>query len=318
MDRQRRHLLQAALAGALGVALPGLTTARPDLTRTMGTTLADRGSAFYRFQDLRLSSMDRQRHYRVWIAEPKHPAPAGGHPALFMLDGNAVISRLRETWLGQIQDGTPPVLVMIGYDTDLLFNGAARQYDYTPAAPGEHEIHDPRRADRRGGGAARFLEWIDTTLTPRVATLAPINPARASLWGHSYGGLFTLFALCTRPAAFHQYFPTSPSLWWAGGLINLYLKALAAHAPTPPAEVWLCRGNEEGRRTDDLDEQQWAAAKRRANRDFNRFAGRLDQVPALRVRHRLYDGQGHGGMFSASLPETLRLAAGLPPALDWH
>ncbi|MDI5424934.1 homocysteine S-methyltransferase family protein, partial [Salmonella enterica subsp. enterica serovar Kentucky] len=40
-------------------------------------------------------------------------------PVLYMLDGNAVMDRLPETLLKQLADHSPPVIVAIGYQTNL-------------------------------------------------------------------------------------------------------------------------------------------------------------------------------------------------------
>ncbi len=315
MDPQRRYLCQALLSGAL--LSPLVAAARPDMTRTMGTTLADTGVPGYRFESRTFAGAPGRRRHRVWLAIPEGPPPPNGFPALYLLDGNAVLSRLRREWLAELNAGSPPVLVMIGYDTDLLFDGEARHYDYTPAPEGHGSVRDPRRPDREGGGAAAFLERIESAMTPWVAETVPLDPDRKALWGHSFGGLFTLFTLCTRANAFRRYLPVSPSLGWADGLLKDAVAALAASPPPRPTTVWLCRGTEEIRLRDDTSAEQAERLKNNANADFLRFSGAVDKVPRVQAYHRLYPGLGHGPMFSAALPESLRLAAGLTPDPAW-
>lgn len=50
-------------------ATPAL--AQPDLSRTIGSTVADRASASYAFSALQLTAADGQRRYRIRIAVPK-------------------------------------------------------------------------------------------------------------------------------------------------------------------------------------------------------------------------------------------------------
>ncbi|AFT71110.1 putative hydrolase of the alpha/beta superfamily [Alloalcanivorax dieselolei B5] len=316
-DQQRRRFLQAALAGACVATLPGAVLARPDMTRTMGTTLADTGLAGYRFESRTFAGAEGRRRHRVWLAIPEGTPPPAGFPALYLLDGNAVLSRLRPEWLTTLGTDTPPVLVMIGYDTALLFDGDARHYDYTPASAGKTPAPDPRHPQRQGGGGAAFLQRIESGITPWVMDTAPVNPDRKALWGHSFGGLFTLFALCTRPDAFRTYLPVSPSLGWADNVLRHYLKGLASRPPQHTRQVWLCRGSEEVRATPDMTPEQVTRRKTRATRHFIRFAADLNRIPRTQVRHRVYPGQGHGPMFSTALPEALRLAAGLAPDQDW-
>ena len=39
-----------------------------------------------------------------------------------------------------------------------------------------------------------------------------VDPSRRTLWGHSFGGLFTLYALLARPGSFARYAAISPSI----------------------------------------------------------------------------------------------------------
>ncbi len=146
---------------------------------------------------LRFVSADGQRHYRVRVAVPKTPAPAGGFPALYLLDGNAALMELDEAALErQRAGGHAPVLVFIATDNDLRIDSAARSYDYTPA-PADGAQEDA--LGRRSGGADAFLALIVDRVRPAVARLVALDTARQTLWGHSYGGLFALHALFARP-----------------------------------------------------------------------------------------------------------------------
>ncbi|MBF3166256.1 ferric enterobactin esterase PfeE, partial [Pseudomonas aeruginosa] len=69
------------------------------------------------------------------------------------------------------------------------------------------------------GGADAFLDLLRDGMRPAVAAQAPLDTARQTLWGHSYGGLLVLHALFTRPGEFARYAAASPSLWWRDGAI---------------------------------------------------------------------------------------------------
>ena len=88
--------------------------------RPLGPNIADKGSVFYHFSATSFDSVDGTRHYRVWTAVPNTTAPASGYPILYMLDGNAVMDRLDDELLKTIVRKTPPVIVAVGYQTNLL------------------------------------------------------------------------------------------------------------------------------------------------------------------------------------------------------
>ena len=66
------------------------------------------------------------------------------------------------------------------------------------------------------GGAAVFLDFMEKELVPYVETHYPVTNFR-TLIGHSYGGLFTIYALSERPTLFHYYLAIDPSMDWSGG-----------------------------------------------------------------------------------------------------
>ncbi len=110
---------------ALVTLLSGLTLiwnahafAKPDM-QPLGPNIADKGSAFYHFSVNSFDSADGSRHYRVWTAVPNKAAPASGYPILYMLDGNAVMDRLNDDLLKQLAEKSPPVIVAVGYQTNL-------------------------------------------------------------------------------------------------------------------------------------------------------------------------------------------------------
>ena len=75
--------------------------------------------------------------------------------------------------------------------------------------------HDTERGIAR---VERLLSWnfIENELIPHVEANYPVTQFR-TLIGHSYGGLFTLFALAERPALFNYYLAIDPSMNWSGG-----------------------------------------------------------------------------------------------------
>jgi len=206
---QRRPRLPTWLALALLLLLL-CAQARP-VDDPMDASVLARPGQGYTFSDLRLDSVDGARHYQVWIARPKTPAPANGYPVLYLLDGNAALGALNAALLDDLaRRPQPPVLVAVGYSGGKRLDGPGRAYDYTPTAP-----TSDRFRQMATGGADVFLAWLLERLEPAVARQVPLDHTRRTLWGHSLGGLFVTHALLTRPDAFAQGYAASPSLWWS-------------------------------------------------------------------------------------------------------
>lgn len=165
---------------ALAMSTPAFAQVQPE--QLMDSTLLQRQDLAYRFSHLDMDSQDGQRHYRLWVGEPKRPAPATGHPVLWMLDGNAAIGALQPRQLEQLAAGQAPVLVAIGYQTDQRIERNARTYDYTPNVPGLAEQRDPL-SGQPSGGIDAFLDLLEQRMRPMVAGVAAIDPHRQTLWG---------------------------------------------------------------------------------------------------------------------------------------
>lgn len=304
-------LLSAAALAAPVVAQP---QPQPDLARRIGSTVADSGAPGYRFQTFRLDSADGLRHYRVRVAAPESAAPAEGFPVAYLLDGNAALMEVDAALLGDLaQSPRPPVIAFIAHDNDLRIDADARAFDYTPRRPGGEQAQQDAIGGRRNGGADAFLELIEADIAPRVAAMAKIDPARRALWGHSYGGVFVLHTLFTRPQAFSVYAPVDPSLWWGEGYL---LREQEQARPTADAALWLAtgRGGAGSERTPPPGrDPQAVEAMRRARQSVPADAvlGLVEREKArgVPVEHVVLDGLSHGQTLGASLPLFLRQLA---------
>jgi predicted alpha/beta superfamily hydrolase len=310
--------LWISLLLCLGIAAP--VQAKPDLTEKLGPTIADRGSAFYRFETLEMPSADGARHYRIWIGVPKRPAPRIGYPVIYLLDGNAAMGALNEQRLAELDEQGPPVLVAIGYATDLRFDVVARAYDYTPPMPGVEKVIDDLSRDRQGGGADQFLDLLEQRIKPAVAERAPIDRSHQTLWGHSYGGLLVLHTLFTRPQSFQTYASADPSLWWQKGFILGEEKAFNSRENRPKRLLLMHGEAPAGGGTpppgvDDKVVQARREAQAAVPPDaIPQLAARLARLPGMQVGYRAFPGMDHGPLLPVSLDLALQLALGKTPA----
>jgi len=68
------------------------------------------------------------------------------------------------------------------------------------------------------GGAKDFLEFFKTELMPYVNINYPTK-GEDILLGHSFGGVFAMYALLEEPQLFEAYLPGDPSFWWDDGVM---------------------------------------------------------------------------------------------------
>lgn len=178
-----------------------------------------------RTQSFRLNS-NTGREFQIYVIRPAEPPPAGGYPTVYFLDADASLGMMVATARALEQAGrTDPVaLVGIGVprdgDLDAWYKrvGLDRSYDYTPPVAAE-ALGAMNPGGTAGGGAPQLLDLLERQLMPEVAARIPVDPRRRILTGHSYGGLFTLFALLERPGLFAGYMISSPSIWYGDGAV---------------------------------------------------------------------------------------------------
>ena len=126
------------------------------------------------------------------------------YPVMYMTDGDAHLAHTSGTIDFLVRNGRISDMILVGIpNTD-------RTRDLTPAkATGPNATQFPT-----AGGADNFLKFIETELIPQIEKTYRVQPYRI-LAGHSFGGLFTVHALITRPELFNSYIAVSPSLQWA-------------------------------------------------------------------------------------------------------
>lgn len=167
-------------------------------------------------REYRLPSRHTGKTYRIQVAAVG-PAPAQGYPVLYLLDGDAFFPvaamAAQGMWMRAEENRAVPMLVVgVGYSDKDFLDLAARAEDYTPPSDDYSQTGD--RLSRRFGGADAFHRFLTEELRADLARRFPLNLRQQHLFGHSYGGLFSLYSLMKYPSAFRNRLAASPSVWW--------------------------------------------------------------------------------------------------------
>ncbi len=181
------------------------------------------------------NSAINQRAYRLMVSIPAKPAPAGGHPVVYLIDGNLHFgitvdtARIQACW----PDVNDPVVVGIGYATDSVATALkVRMKDLTsPITPerlAQGWLGKMGSKVEELGGMDEYLRVIDEEVKPRIEALTAIDRSQQTLMGHSLGGLTTLHALFRRSASFRHFIAVSPSIWWNDRAVLAHEAAFAA------------------------------------------------------------------------------------------
>lgn len=247
--------------------------------------LFDKPQPAHKLDDRIVDLVDGSR-YRLFRAIPKSPPPPDGWPVLWLTDGNAYFDRIEAELLSEF----PGLMIVgVGYDTDLPFLVEARARDYTPPPLRP----DPRKPERILGGADVFLDRVKGPLRKLAEHGLRIDPKRRTLAGHSYGGLFAIYARGQK-SGFSRYCAASPSLWLDPDL---------PPRGTPPLTIFAGDHEREQRSAGDLNKPTLQVPSQ--TRDYVDAAQKAGQQVNLII----LPGLQHGATLAGALPDTLAIAA---------
>lgn len=189
------------------------------------------GKSYFIHSDI----LSEDRPYIVYTpdnySEDKDPVSV-----MYLLDGDGhfhhtsgIVSYLQE------RNRIPDMMIIA------IPNTGERTRDLTPAIELDEES---KKNMPMAGGADKMLEFISTELIPHIEEQYNTNDYKM-LVGHSFGGLFAVNTLLTKPELFDSYIAISPSMWWDKQ--NLYIKAQEFFKDKPELDAYfyMTMGNED-------------------------------------------------------------------------
>jgi len=172
---------------------------------------------------------------------PDYDGTNNEYPLIIGLDGDNEFETMSGIVSNEINQGNIPdvIFVGIGYGSEKL-NDEKRNRDYTPTITEDYDI---------SGGAADFYEFIQVELIPQLEDTYAINPFNTkTLMGHSFGGLFTLFALFQEREnnPFNKFIPVASSFWYDSGVLFEFEENYAQAHDDLAVKVYTTMGSLEG------------------------------------------------------------------------
>lgn len=227
-----------------------------------------------------LTSREIGQTYDLFIRLPDDYATSEkSYPVLYVLDGwhfpfvaflannNIYSEKMR-----------PVIMVNLAYPANV-----------NPMIPRARDFTPTKHArESNSGGAAAFLAFLADQVIPYIDKTYRTVPTDRGLLGHSYGGLFALYALEQRPALFQRIVAASPVVDWDNRVLfqsaRERLKSL-----TTPVRLDLSAGT-----PDDVP----------AVDEFDRLLTEINN-PHLAHRVTLFPGENHNSVRTLSFPHGL-------------
>ena len=247
----------------------------------------------FNVSDFILKSKNGEK-YKIFIARQKNVARYDR--VVFMVDANAQFPILLNSYAKIYANGAKQnakavsklsktvLIVGIGYDSPLAYDTKRRTRDLTPAASGEEYAN--------GGGAAEFYDFVKDELFPLVDKKYSTAKSDKIYFGHSFGGLFGIYALLRDDGIFDEFFIASPSLWWGESqLIRDALDEGKLRSNLKAKFIMLVAGSREMRKgkTDKVGILKAADL------------AKILKTKGLSCEFRLYEGASHGEVIPLAL-----------------
>jgi len=229
------------------------------------------------------------RSYQLHIHLPASFAkePKRRYPVLYVTDGYWDFPTVVVSYDNMVYDKVLPefIVVGLGYAGDKLDYGQLRNWELSP-------VRD-RQSAGDSGHADRFLATLEREIIPFMEREYRADPAHRVLAGSSLGGLFTLFAMYTRPTLFEGYIAASPAVVVGGDWIIGQAKAYAAMGKPIKARLYVTGA-----------EYEWPGFLA----GIQRYQALLPQLkhPGLVFQSRTIDGERHAGTKAESYARGMR------------
>lgn len=243
---------------------------------------------------------DQGEVYRIFVSYPgSGEAPKDGYPVLYVLDGNAYFGAFAAgRWVQEYLPVGQSIIVGVGYPGDEAWN-VRRMNDYTQPLLDPPPRQWRELAKYKSGARQPFLDFLTGKLRTEIGKRYTVDDSRNALFGHSFGGLFALYALYERPDAFNAIVAASPSSEWnEQGILKeerAFSQRLSSGQIGKTAKLMVVVGDQ------DIDDDPEPARA---------LVDRLDRLSGygMRVRLHRYADEVHVTVPSRSVTDVLRFS----------
>ena len=228
--------------------------------------------------------------FASWVSEDMKAAGSRQKdqklPAIYALDSGYGIAGPIAQMMVAVGTMSPAWVVSIGYPEGQT-DSRRTDFLYRPVSDGGATF---------GGGGSRFQAFLTHELRPFLEAKYPLDPARAILFGHSFGGLFAAGVLAESPDAFDGYIIASASVWIDPHVLDKF----AAAPGSKMHRVFVAAGDLEDRKM--LD-------------GVNQLAARLIAASSsFQVEKRVFANGDHISYYPELVPEAFAWIAPPPGA----
>ena len=228
---------------------------------------------------------------------PGYGTGSGDFPVLYLVDGNVYSSQVNSPKNMLIWDSIITPFITVGVDTENYSMKEwvrNREYFLTPTSAA---AYDPSEGQiEKSGGGPKLAECFKKEILPFIESEYRTKKNDRTLAGHSFGGLFALYAFFNHTDMFQKYLASSPSLAWDDKIVFKYESSYAELNEDLKAKVFLSFGDLENH--PDYPGIDWM------NELVDKLASR--DYPGLELEKKIHENENHLSVLAPALREGIK------------
>ena len=174
--------------------------------------------------------LGQQRAIEVYLPQESSKDAAQRYETIYVLDGD---------WNTKIVVDVVTFMRQVGFMPPVIVVSVPNFFDEKGVNSRDHDLTPTVAADQpRSGGAAAFLSFLKTELVPYVNQHYPANGTNL-VHGHSFGGLFLIYALLNDPALFDGYLILDPAMSWDNHALDATLESKLPGTPAKGKAIYI-------------------------------------------------------------------------------
>ncbi len=174
--------------------------------------------------------LGQKRAIEVHLPQESEKDATQRYETIYVLDGD---------WNSKIVVDVVTFMRQVGFMPPVIVVSVPNFFDEKGVNSRDHDLTPTVVADQsRSGGAAAFLSFLKTELIPYVNQHYPANGTNL-IHGHSYGGLFLIYALLYEPALFDGYLILDPAMSWDNHALDATLESRLPGTPAKGKAIYI-------------------------------------------------------------------------------
>ncbi|MDX9948680.1 MAG: alpha/beta hydrolase-fold protein [Bacteroidales bacterium] len=173
--------------------------------------------------------LNEQRNIKIFLPEEYKQGSNVKYDVVYILDGETHLDDFIFIYkFARYQNFLPP-LILIALPNTYTHVGNMRDRDFLPEKTKDND---------KAGGADNFIAFLKNELIPYIDYKLHTTGCN-SLFGHSLGGVFTLYVLLNEPGLFTNYYCSDPAFAWNNRRIMTLVKETFHPATGLSKTLWI-------------------------------------------------------------------------------